>query len=116
MTTHDFRTQLADGAKGEVFLDGLFGEQYDINTATQAEQRQGIDRWFTNRQTGERKAVEYKTDHRAFDTGNAFVETISVDTNGKRGWDYTSRADILIYYLPEGGLVYILPMAKLREL
>ncbi len=115
MTIHDFRTQLANGQKGEAFLDSFFSRDYTIRPASYSEQRKGIDRYFTHKLTGGRLAVEYKTDHKAFQTGNAFIETVSVDTAGKAGWAHTSQADLLMYYLPEGDLIYIMAMVKLRE-
>ena len=34
-------------------------------------------------------------------TGNALIETISVDTDGRPGWAYTSRATLLVYLVTE---------------
>lgn len=112
--TYNFGDQKARGDVGEQFLDRLFAGIFEIRPATRKEQRQGIDRIFTNRQTGDCLKVEYKTDYRATQTGNAFVETVSVDTTGKRGWAYTSQADYLNYYLP-GDLIYIIAFAALHR-
>jgi len=98
--TYTFDTQKARGDAGESFLDQVFAADYEVRPATRAEQRRGIDRIFTHRQTGRRLTVEYKTDYKAAHTGNAFVETVSVDTAGKAGWAYSSAADYLIYYVP----------------
>jgi hypothetical protein len=86
-----------------------------LRPATRAEQRHGIDRIFTRRQTGQRLAVEYKTDYKASETGNAFVETVSVDAAGKASWAYSSEADYLIYYVPGDGLIYVLALEILRR-
>lgn len=114
MTTYQFATQLADGITGEDYLDQKFAAQYLITLATRAEQRQGIDRWFTRR--GEKISVEYKTDHTAGRTGNAFIETISIDTAMKPGWAYTSQARYLVYHIPNPETTYILPMSHIRYL
>lgn len=110
---YQFDAQHADGLAGEAFLDALFSRWYRIRPATAAQQRRGIDRWF--RTATRRLAVEYKTDHTAARTGNAFVETVSVDTTHKPGWIYTSQADYLVYYIPPDGLVYVLRFAVLRR-
>jgi len=83
--TYTFDAQKARGDAGEAFLDQVFAADYEIRPATRAEQRRGIDRIFVHRQTGRRLAVEYKTDYKAAHTGNAFVETVSVDAAGKAG-------------------------------
>src|SRR5690606_23251114 len=110
---YQFDAQHADGLAGEAFLDALFSRWYRIRPASAAQQRRGIDRWF--RTATRRLAVEYKTDHTAARTGNAFVETVSVDTAHKPGWAYTSQADYLVYYIPPDGLVYVLRFAVLRR-
>lgn len=111
--TYQFDRQLAQGAEGEAFLDEYFMAWFDIRRATPAEQRQGIDRWFTR---GTRRlAIEYKTDMTAARTGNAFVETTSVDTAGKPGWALSSQAHMLVYYIPPDGLIYAIWMARLRR-
>lgn len=112
--TYNFDTQLADGITGETYLDQHFAPWYTIRPATKAEQRQGIDRWYTRKANGEQFAVEYKTDHTAGRTGNAFIETLSVDVAGKPGWAYTSQARYLIYRVPDPETIYIIPMAQIR--
>lgn len=116
MTVHEFDNKLKEGEEGEAFLDDYFRERgYDIRPASDAEQRQGIDRWM-KRAAPDSKwfPVEYKTDAVASRTGNAFVETVSVDTSGKRGWAYTSRSDWLIYYVPGDDIIYIIDFVALR--
>jgi len=112
---YDFKQQLHDGQLHENKLDEFFGRWYDIRPATPAEQRQGIDRHFTNRDTGRQITIEYKTDHTAGRTGNAFVETISVDTHHKPGWAHTSQAEILIYHIPEPETTYAIRLSALRS-
>lgn len=111
---YDFRKQLAAGEQGEKLLDAFFERAYVITPATDAEQRQGIDRHFVNRRTGAKLTVEYKSDNAAQKTHNAFVETVSVDARSKSGWAYTSKADWLAYYIPGDELVYLIRFERLR--
>ena len=113
--TYIFGTQKARGDAGELFLDRWFSTEYEIQPAIREQQRRGIDRIFTHRRTGKRLSVEYKTDYRAAQTGNAFVETVSVDTAGKAGWAHSSVADYLIYYIPGDGLIYVISLEVLRR-
>jgi hypothetical protein len=113
--TYTFDIQKARGDAGEQFLDRWFATEYDVRPATHEEQRRGIDRVFTHRQTSKRLSVEYKTDYKATQTGNAFVETVSVDAAGKAGWAHSSEADYLIYYLPGDGLIYVLTLELVRR-
>jgi hypothetical protein len=114
--TYTFDTQLTKGAAAETQLDGFFAQWFDIEPASPAEQRRGIDRTFTPQAGGKPFKVEYKTDWTASKTGNAFVETVSVDTHDKPGWAHTSQADYLIYFLPDDLLIYVLRFATLRRL
>lgn len=110
-----FKEQLAKGEKSENKLDHFFSQWYTIQPVGMDKQRQGIDRIFTNKETGVISKIEYKTDWTAGKTHNAFVETISVDTANKPGWAHSSQADYLFYYVPGDELIYIITFAKLRE-
>lgn len=77
-------------------------------------QRRGIDRIFTHRRTGKVFFVEYKADF--YVSGNAFIETVSVDTTNTPGWALTSEADILIYYFVRLDDAFVLPMAVARRI
>jgi hypothetical protein len=115
MSVYDFDQQMKQGDAGEGFLDQYFASKgYTIQPATRDQQRQGIDREFTSPRTGKLSLVEYKTDHTAARTGNAFIETVSVDVAGKMGWALTSQADILIYYIPPAHTIYVLPFMALH--
>lgn len=94
---------------GDWFLHLIGKPGFTVSPATGEEQRQGIDRHFSLPLT-----VEYKTDATAVRTHNAFIETVSVDTAGKRGWAYTSEADVLVYYIPGDELLYIVRFSRLR--
>ncbi len=112
---YQFSSQVKTGTRGETFLDDFFSRWFQIAEAGTDDQRRGIDRYFTTRNHKRRFSVEYKTDERAARTGNAFIETISVDSSGKAGWAYTSQADYLLYYVPETGLIYMMKMGLIRE-
>jgi hypothetical protein len=115
MVAYDFGIQLARGESGEQVLDKFFSDKFGICPASRQQQLQGIDRIFKNRETGNVLKIEYKTDDIAHRSGNAFVETVSVDSVGKPGWAYTSRADYLIYYIPGDLLIYVIQFSVLRE-
>ncbi len=116
MYTFDFDTQLREGVRGEHGLDTAFAADWRITPATVADQRRGIDRYFTHRETQEHLTVEYKTDYTAGRTHNGFLETVSVDTPpGKPGWVFTCQADFLFYYIPADSLVYALRPPRIRH-
>ena len=109
-----FDQQALQGERGEAFLDRHFSRWFRIEPATLEEQRQGIDRHFHHLKSGQDFTVEYKTDSLASRTGNAFIETVSVDSGQKAGWAFTSQADRLLYYVPGKQIIYILKMATIR--
>ena len=116
---YNFDDQLAKGQYGEEHLDKYFASRGNIIVrATTEQERNGIDRAFTT-STGETITVEYKTDSKTFHTGNAFIETISVDRPPERialGWAVKSQADFLYYYVPERSEVCIVRMGRIRAL
>lgn len=99
-TLHTFDKSLKSAKLYEAELDKHFGQTFQITPAGHEQERLGIDRFFEHRHTGVRYSVEYKTDHKTPETGNVFIETMSVDTHGKRGWAYTSTAQVLVYFIP----------------
>lgn len=112
---HAFDESLAVGKKWESELDDYFSQTYLIRESTRAEESaQGFDRWFSGPDGGVHK-VEYKADSRAAETGNAFIETVSVDSDKTLGWALTSRADILIYYIPPPDFGFILRMIEVKK-
>ena len=113
--TYDFKEQLAEGQAYERRLDEHFSQfNIEIRPATMDEQRQGIDRFFTHRTTGKVDAMEYKADSLAGKTGNAFVETISVDTTNKPGWAVASKARYLVYMVTDPETIYLIDMRALH--
>ncbi len=114
--TFNFDMQLKRGEESEAFLDAFFSERFEVRPVSAQEQRSGLDRFFVDRATGARRSVEYKTDWRAAETHNAFVETVSVDSHEKPGWVHTCSADLLFYYVPGEELVYVFVPSELRRL
>lgn len=105
---YSLRRQLEKGERWEKYLDSLFVDNFSIRPATRQQQRQGIDRIFTHKLWGTEYRIEYKADKTAARTGNAFIETTSVDTWNKPGWALTCQSDFLIYYIVGIGPAYIL--------
>lgn len=103
---HDFHKKLAEGKEHEDALDVHFSGTYEIQYVPRGADRLGIDRLFIHRGTRNRYSVEYKSDSEAAQTGNAFVEIVSVDTTGALGWAKTCCAQWLIYYIPPTGRGY----------
>ena len=112
---YNFAMQHRKGVAAEQMLDDYFAKWFDIRPASMLQQRIGIDRIFTDRRDGRVMTVEYKADFVAQRTGNAFVETVSVDTKDTAGWAYTSAANYLIYYIEGDELVYVFDFAQFRE-
>jgi hypothetical protein len=114
MPVYDFDDQLLRGERGEAFLDAFFEARgHYIQKATLGQQRLGIDRVFLK--DDKVIQVEYKTDLIAHRSGRMFIETISRDTDGKQGWALTSRADMLVYFVPGTKTVYVVTPEALRE-
>lgn len=115
---YDFYEQLKKGQVGEAIVASCFSDQFEVIPATETQQRQGIDFIFISRKTGTPHTVQVKTDSKAVFTGNAFLETTSVDQSGgcplKYGWIFTSLATWLIYYLPQPAKIYIFELDTLR--
>lgn len=116
---HKFDESLAFGQYMENLLDDYFSTWFLIEEVSMELQYLGIDRIFTKHSTGERFSVEYKADRRAHDTGNVFIETVSVqkgNTIEKLGWALTSTAQRLVYFIPGPNRVYILDMVDIRDM
>jgi hypothetical protein len=115
--TLSFTRQEAIGVKGECELDDYFSRWFEITLVDNILQRLvGFDRVFEDKRDGHRYSVEYKTDHRGHKTGNVFIELEANSKNGKLGWAYTSTAQLLAYYLPQPGLIFITRMGVVKEM
>lgn len=112
---YDFSERLKFGEKHERFLDGYFNDNFTIRDASQADQRRGIDRYFTDRRNGKTYSIQYKSDETAARTGNAFVETVSVDTNNTPGWAHTCQADFIVYYVVGRGPAYVVRPSAIKK-
>jgi hypothetical protein len=112
---YKFREQFKQGRAAERYLDSLFIDEFHIKEATREQERRGIDRIFTRRSSGEKFTIQYKADRTAAKTGNAFIETVSVDTKGIKGWAYTCQADYIFYYVVGMGPVYIVKPEAIKE-
>jgi hypothetical protein len=108
-----FDSKLVEGRKGEAEMHRMFARDFAVTPANSSEDRAGVDLWFER--AGIRIGVQVKRDMKAHLTGNLFIETISVDTAGKDGWAVSPRADVLLYCLPPANVVYIIPMAFIRD-
>lgn len=115
MATYDFQKQLTAGEAHEDRLDQYFGRWYFILKVPREMQRYGIDRVFVRKTNIIPVTVEYKADSAATKSGNAFIETVSVDKADKPGWAYTSRASQLVYYLPGYDVAYVIEFQALRD-
>lgn len=112
----DFKECLERGVQGERILDRYFRKNYDydIRPATKQEQKQGIDRIFTHKNKQYQLRIEYKTDDRAHETGNACLEMAKNLKPYLPGWAETCSADYLIYYVPGRSKAFIIQPEALK--
>ncbi len=110
-----FQADLQRGGREEVVLDTFFSRWYTVEPVSMAWQQGGVDRVFVEKKSHIRHTVEYKSDTKAGETGNCFIETVSVDTINKAGWAFSSLAQRLIYYVPPKKMLYVVPMCALKE-
>lgn len=113
MRTYDFRERHDRGKEAERFIYEAFQGRFCVIPAPRYLQDQGVDFTFSG-QSGVFK-VELKTDDRAHQTGNAFIETVSNDREGLLGWAHTSQADWLLYWVPGRHQCYRLAMGDIRD-
>lgn len=118
---YNFDDQLEKGERIELALDEHFQSLgARVLRAKPEHQRVGVDRWFKLpfHIKAEPIPVEYKADWKATETGNVFLEFISVmrgDIIESLGWVTTSRAEWLFYCLPESGYVLHVEFSRLRK-
>lgn len=117
MSQYSFGERLRAGSTAEALLDMFFRQWFEVEVVDGKLQAQGVDRLFRGQPLDDALAVEYKADHMADRTGNAFVETVSVDSEGKPGWLWTTKADALVYYVHTdgGGYGYVIDPAAMRR-
>lgn len=117
-TTYQFTAQLQQGESYEAQIDAFFRSKFGtvkISTVDRATQRRGIDRVWYDATDGRTWTVEYKADSLAGKTRNAFIETVSVDTEQRPGWAYSSQASLLVYLVVDPQTIYVISMARLRR-
>lgn len=110
---YSFSAQVRIGDKEAERLDAYFSEWFGIIPATKEMQTNQIDRIFER--AGIRYSVEYKSDIKAAQTGNVFIETLSVDTSGAAGWAPKSLAQILVTYIPDSREVIVTEMMRIKD-
>ncbi len=115
---YDFKTQLDRGVEAEKLVADYLDRMgfYVEEAKDMALQRKGID-YFVVSPTGVLMSVEIKTDFRAAETGNVFLETVSVEKYGivdKLGWIYTSAAQVLVYYVTGLEEIYFVDMTAFK--
>jgi Holliday junction resolvase-like predicted endonuclease len=112
----DFESQLQQGFQGEAeIIAHLTAQGWRCTKANRDQERQGID--YITAKGKESRTIEIKSDSRATNTGNAFIETVSVLKGTeiiKKGWAYTCQANFLFYYLPVDLVAYVYQPSILR--
>lgn len=112
---HPFESSFTRGKAGEDALDNYFRRWFHIvPVPLDVEKQFGYDRVFIRKDSGTTVTVEYKSDDRAQDTGNAFIETLSVESEQAPGWARKCKADLLCYYVVADGVVYVIAPDRIR--
>ena len=110
----NFFNDLSRGKAGEELIDRYYKNIFEIEEVTLASERgNGIDRVY---RFGDNVfTVEYKFDFRARKTGNAYIEVLIEESDGriKDGCIKKTQADILMYLCNNLGL-YILYAKELK--
>jgi hypothetical protein len=103
----EFEKDLKVGQAYEDRLIAYLKQWYEVRKATIDQQLQGID-FIIRKPTGD-TTVELKADSRSAETGNAFIETMSRFEDGVYGWAWTTRADLLIYWVVPSEIIVARP-------
>jgi hypothetical protein len=112
---HDFDLKKRTGEQHAQKLDEVFSDRFKIERVGMPDEWRGIDRVFTNRESGRKFTVEYKADERAEKTHNIFVETVSNDKTQRPGWAHTCQSAFIMYYIPGDELIYVVRPRKIRD-
>lgn len=97
------------------YLDAFFKKRgWDIYPTTPEEERGQClgDRHYIKGET--HWYIEYKSGLQTAQTGNIFLETVSVDAVGKAGWLYTCKADYIFYATLLNGCILVMIPNNLR--
>jgi hypothetical protein len=110
---HDFDKSKGVEDRWAPVLDEWLRQHYRIREATRDEQWRGIDRVAID-DDGREVGIDYKCDQVAQRTGNLFVETVSNDRSGRKGWTLTGEAE-WVFYFATPSTVYAFREDRLRE-
>ena len=78
------------------------------------QRKSGTDIIVIRNDTKHELTMDVKTDTR-YDTGNFFIETISVVEQNKPGWLYKNTTDYIAYYYLGRNKMYLLPLKDLQK-
>lgn len=104
------QADLQRGKAAEKVLDQWLVKTHRLWPATLGE-AEGIDRYAQHLLTGARYTLQYKADEKAAQTGNAFIETVSVRRAGRQdlpGWAYSCFATLMCYMVVGPNQVYLI--------
>lgn len=110
------KPQFHRGKNVEAFLDDFFTYRGWRITQTSPHEERVLcigDRWYSR--GSEVYCIEYKSGIQTYYRGNVFLETVSVDTQNKRGWVYTCQADFIFYAALLNQKILMFTPAKLRS-
>lgn len=115
--THSFSDRYAEGKIGEQRIIDYFSDNWHVVNSNYRDQKRGIDFYFRHKANGSFYTVELKSDTKAAVSGNAFIETISVDATStpKPGWAITCEADYIFYYIPPKELLLVLKPETIKQ-
>lgn len=113
---YDMKEQLELSRLRDSEIDKHFMDKWRISKEVpRGLERLGVDRVWVHRETGRRWTVEYKHDTIAHRTKRVFIETVSVEEAGVKGWAYTSCARILVYYVVGGEYAFVIRMDEIER-
>lgn len=117
---YHLQTKLKQGQASEQRVFALLEEcsakfNTKVRKSTRLEERMGYDFVIEDERGSGRCTVELKTDWRAETSGNTFLETYSALETKTLGWVYTSKADFLLYVLPNLGRGFCLRVGDIMD-
>ena len=113
---YDFWDKLKEGKEKEIILDEYFSKWYSVSTVPpEFERYANLDRIYEDN-SGRKFTVEYKSDKWTASTGNFFVETKSVKEENVLGWSYTTLSQLVLYFVPQKNMVYVVDVVKMKNL
>ena len=119
-STYDMHEQIAKSAEERIDLMAI-NLGFIPHRTKKDENRDGVDRWLQMPARRQILRVDYKNDTRTKDTGNVFIEIVSVrytDGSGKDekpGWIYKDRMDAVFYNVQNTDLILLMPRKILEE-